>query len=107
MKSQQNQCDSSLMRDIETFKGDAIYIRRFYAAQKATNIFEKLQNELDEKLASGETVIEKGCQMVFYAKMTKKTEKKLNGANMFYNRYFSETFRAIIEDLMLYFDVLP
>merc|ERR1712083_650807 len=44
--------------------------------------------------------------MAFYSKWTKKTDKKL-GKRMFYNCHFSETFKAVIEDLMIYFDVTP
>merc|ERR1712129_122740 len=38
---------------------------------------------------------------------THKTEKKLSGPNMFYNSYFSATFKQVIIDLMEYFDVRP
>merc|ERR1712228_423748 len=109
MKSQQNLCDSELMRDIKTFKEHCIYIRQFYDAQTSKIIFNKLQNELNEKIKNGAIVIQKKCQMVFYSKMTKKTKEKRPklGANMFYNLYFSETFKKIIKDLEIYFDVCP
>eukprot|EP01084_Bolivina_argentea_P015817 29639_1 len=97
MKCKQNLLDSQLLKDIQMFKENCIYIRKFYDTQKSELIFNKLQKELNEKLQTGEISIVNNSQMVFYSKNTNNNKFKRNesnklGINMYYNKFFSNTF---------------